>query len=149
MMKKLMLLSIGMVVGFVVQAQILHPVKWSYAAKKTGAKEAVLLIKATIEEGWHIYSVKQPDGGPIKTSFTFSSSPAYALVGVVTEPKPLKEFNKTFSMDVFSFSRSVIFRQKMKLKAAKCTVSGNLHFMVCNDEKCLPPEDLSFTIPVK
>jgi hypothetical protein len=34
-------------------AQIETPVKWSYAAKKINSKEAVVFIKATINDGWH------------------------------------------------------------------------------------------------
>ncbi len=53
-------------------AQIETPVRWSYAAKKVNGKEAVVLLKATIKPGWHIYSLNVKDGGPIKTSFEFT-----------------------------------------------------------------------------
>ena len=55
-------------------AQIESPVKWSYAAKKLSSTEAVVFIKATIQDGWQIYSLNVKDGGPIKTSFTFNPS---------------------------------------------------------------------------
>ena len=55
-------------------AQVLTPVKWSYAAKRLSKTEAVLFIKATIDEDWHLYSQTVPDRGPTRTSFTFLSS---------------------------------------------------------------------------
>src|SRR5665213_4183744 len=71
-------------------AQILTPVHWSYAAKKTGPTSGVIFIKAIIDKGWHIYSVNQPDGGPIKTSFKFDPSTAYQAIGLslihISEP---------------------------------------------------------------
>jgi thiol:disulfide interchange protein DsbD len=52
-------------------------------------------------------------------------------------------------MEVGFFVNSVIFQQKIKLKAGQTTVSGQLEFMTCNDMQCLPPEDIDFSIPVK
>lgn len=131
------------------KAQILAPVKWSYAAKKTGKNEAVVFIKATIDGGWHIYSQNIKDGGPVKTTFTFSRSPAYSLIGNTIEPQPIVRFEKTFNMEVRFFEHSVIFQQKVKLKAAQAIVKGKFEYMTCNDEKCLPPSEVEFSIPVK
>jgi len=35
------------------------------------------------------------------------------------------------------------------LLKAGTLVKGKVNFMICNDEKCLPPEDVSFNIPLK
>lgn len=132
-----------------VDAQILTPVKWSYAAKRTGTNEAVILIKATIDNGWHLYSQFVQDGGPVKTTFTFTPSKVYTLTGKVQEPKPIMKFEKAFGMNVSYFERTVVFQQKIRLKAQQAVVKGNVEFMVCNDEKCLPPDVVEFSIPVK
>jgi len=130
-------------------AQILHPVHWSYAAKKISKTEVVIYIKATIDEGWHIYSVNQKDGGPLKTSFSFIPSKSFKLTDSLTEPKPVTKYEKAFKMDVHYFEKSVIFRQKIELRNAKVNVRGSVTFMTCNDEKCLPPDEVEFQIPVK
>ncbi len=130
-------------------AQILKPVKWSYAAKKISKTEAVLLLKATIDNGWHIYSTQQKDGGPVKTEFTFTPSKDYALNGPVAEPKPVTKYENSFKMNVLYFEKSVIFQQKIKLKKDQTDIKGQVEFMVCNDKQCLPPEDFEFSIPVK
>jgi len=132
-----------------VHAQLLKPVKWSYAAKKISATEAVIFMKATIETGWHIYSLNVPDGGPIKTSFTFSPSKSYILSGKPMEPKPVTKFEKTFNMNVSYFENSVIFQQRIKLRTSSPTVKGKLEYMVCSDRQCLPPEEIAFSVPVK
>jgi thiol:disulfide interchange protein DsbD len=131
-------------------AQIESPVKWSYAAKKLSSTEAVVFIKATIQDGWHIYSLNVKDGGPIKTSFTFNPSKKYSVEGKSSEPTPTTKFEKSFNMNVSYFEKSVIFQQKIKLKSANdVVVSGKLEFMTCNDMKCLPPDDVDFSIPIK
>lgn len=130
-------------------AQILTPVRWSYAAKKINAKEAVVFMKATIEDGWHLYSQFVKDGGPVKTTFTFDPSKAYTLDGPTKEPTPITRNEKVFSMDVSFFEHEVIFQQKIKLKAGQAVVKGKLEYMTCNDKQCLPPDDVDFSIPVK
>lgn len=149
-MKKLRVL-IGMVTLFIsgAYAQIERPVKWSYASKKINEKEAFVFIKATIAKGWHIYSTNLKEGGPVRTSFTFSKSPAYLINGKIVEPKPITRFESSFGMNVSYFENEVIFRQKVGLRKAEPTVRGTLEFMVCNDHKCLPPEDVDFKIVIK
>jgi thiol:disulfide interchange protein DsbD len=148
-MKKLFLIAAVLLINAGAYAQIESPVKWSYAAKRLSSTEAVVFLRATIQDGWHIYSLNVKDGGPIKTSFTFAPSKEYSLIGKPTEPAAITRYEKSFSMDVSYFEKSVTFQQKIKLKSAKAaTVKGTLEFMTCNDKKCLPPDDVEFSIPL-
>jgi DsbC/DsbD-like thiol-disulfide interchange protein len=146
-MKKVLLLMVVLTLSAGAYAQIETPVKWSYAAKRLSNNEAVILLRATIQDGWHIYSLNVGDGGPIKTSFKFAPSQEYALVGKTAEPTPIKKYEDAFKMNVTYFEKTVTFQQKIKLKSAKATsVKGQLEYMTCNDKKCLPPEDVDFTV---
>ncbi|HVW95729.1 MAG TPA: protein-disulfide reductase DsbD N-terminal domain-containing protein [Mucilaginibacter sp.] len=148
-MKKVLLAVVAIVLSIGAKAQIETPVKWSYAAKKINAKEAVVYLKATIDDKWHIYGLNVPDGGPIKTSFTFAPSKEYTLIGKPTQPTPIKKYESTFKMNVTYFEKSVIFSQKIKLNSPNvAAIKGQLEYMTCNDQKCLPPEDLDFSIPL-
>ena len=148
-MKKLILAVIAVMFITAANAQILAPVKWSYAAKKLNDKEAVIFIKATVDNGWHIYSQYVKDGGPIATSFKFTPSKAYHIVGKTIEPTPATKFETAFKMNVSYFEKEVVFQQKIKLNAGATTVKGKLEYMVCNNKQCLPPEDVDFTVAVK
>lgn len=148
-MKNLFLIAVGLLLSFSASSQILKPVKWSYAAKKTSSTEATVYLKATIEDGWHLYSQNMADGGPIKTSFTFAPAKAYKLNGKTIEPKPITKFEKTFDMNVSYFEKSVVFQQKVKITGANPVVKGTLEYMVCDDAQCLPPETVDFSIAVK
>src|SRR6185312_8820009 len=121
-MKKLLMLAALWVISPRLHAQIETPVKWSYAAKKINNTEAVIFLKATIQDGWHIYSANLKDGGPIKTSFTFSPSKEYLLAGKLSEPTPLTKYEKAFGMNVTYFEKSVVFQQRIKLRSAKASV---------------------------
>ena len=109
-------------------------------------------MKATIEKGWHLYSQYIADGGPIKTSFTFANSDEYELIGKVTEGKATEYYDKNFEMQLAYFSNEATFRQKVKLKTNKALkIYGGVEFMVCDDEKCLPPTlvDIQIKVPGK
>lgn len=148
-MKKILLLMTVLLISAAAYAQIETPVKWSYAAKKLNNNEAVVFLRATIQDGWHIYSLNVGDGGPIKTSFKFNQSKEYALIGKTSEPTPIKKYEEAFKMNVTYFEKTVTFQQKIKLKSAQLSaIKGQLEYMTCNDKKCLPPEDVDFTIPL-
>jgi hypothetical protein len=147
--KSTFLFAVMIAVAGFCKAQILRPVHWSYAAKKINANEAVVFIKATIDDGWHVYSQHVKEGGPVKTTFTFKPSDDYTLIGSTSEPTPITRNEKVFGMDVSFFEKSVIFQQKIKLKKGETVVNGTLEYMTCNDQKCLPPDDIDFSVPIK
>jgi DsbC/DsbD-like thiol-disulfide interchange protein len=148
-MKRILFIAAAMMLSMQLHAQILTPVKWAYGFKKTGKQEAVIFIKATIDEGWHVYSQTVKEGGPVKTTFTFAASKAYTLVGKTQEPTPVTRYEKAFTMNVSFFEKSVIFQQKVKLKTGQAVVKGTLEYMTCNDKQCLPPETVEFSVAVK
>jgi thiol:disulfide interchange protein len=97
-----------------------------------------------------MYSQFIADGGPVATSFQFTPSAGYVLVGKVAEsPKPKEVYEKVFDMKVAFFEKKAIFVQKIKLKTAAATIKGTLRFMACDDSQCLPPEDIDFSFDLK
>jgi len=139
------------IVSLFLEAQIFNPVSWETEVKpfKKGAYE--LLIHAKIEKGWHLYAQELPaDDGPIATEFNFTEKSDYSLKGVVEEPKPITKYDPNFDMDLNFFEEEVTFRQIIVSNSKKpFQVEAEVFFMVCDDEKCLPPEyvDLTFEIP--
>lgn len=131
-------------------AQIYNPVKWETSVKALSGTEAELIITAKIEKGWHLYSQYLPsDQGPVATTFTFEPGP-YKLAGKVAEGKPIKEHDPNFDMEVNYFKDKAVFRQKINIKSNKdFTLKGTVYFMVCDDSKCLPPEEVSLEFKVK
>jgi hypothetical protein len=144
-----LILTLVIISTFGAFAQLENPVSWSYSAKRISKTEAIISLRATIEDSWHIYSQNIKPGGPNKTIISFTPSKDFTLVGKTEEPKPITKFEKVFKMDVLYFENEVIFKQKIKLNKAATTVKGKIDFMVCNDKQCLPPSDVTFSVPVK
>lgn len=132
------------------QAQIFNPVSWKTEVKPLGDDKYKLVIQAEIEKGWHLYSQTLPsDDGPIATEFTFKESDAYTLEGQVKEPKAKVEYDPNFDMELSYFEEEVSFSQIIKAKEKGAfDITAEVYFMVCDAEKCLPPEyiDLTFAI---
>ena len=131
-------------------SQVQTPVKWQVAAKKINSKEAVVLIKATIQNGWHIYGQNVPDGGPVSTSFKFKTSKDFTVVGKPAESvKAKSKYEEVFRMNVPYFNNEVVFQQKVKLNGKQASVSGTVEYMACDKSQCLPPDEYNFTVSIK
>jgi thiol:disulfide interchange protein len=130
--------------------QLISPVKWSLEQKPAGNNEIELTFKATIESGWHLYSTNLPEGGPIKTTFTFTAdSLNYVVVdGITPKTTPTKEHDKIFNMDLEFFSNEALFVQKIKvLSNQSFSLKGTIEYQSCNNETCtLDDHDFSFDI---
>jgi thiol:disulfide interchange protein DsbD len=126
------------------QAQILNPVKWDYTAQKINDSTYLLNMRASIDNGWHVYSQHAGDG-PIPTSFTFDNNSQVKLAGAVEEKgKEVKTFDKVFNSQLRYYENEVNFVQKVIVKG-NTTLKGTLEYMVCNDVNCLPPKDVPFS----
>ncbi len=133
-----------------VSGQVYNPVEWSTTITQEG-EIATLSINATIEDKWHLYATKLPsDDGPIATEVKFIESEYFTLLDGVIESEYETAFDPIFGMDVSFHSKSASFSQKIKITSTEdLTLNATLYFMVCDDEKCLPPEELDFTFDVK
>ena len=145
-MKKFLFLLGIIIIPLFAGAQILNPVRWNYSAKKTGANQYEIHLKATIDKGWHVYA-QDAGNGPIPTSFTFNKSSDIQLTGKVKEQgKLLKAYDRNFNSILKFYENAVDFVQAVKVKPGAKAVSGTLEYMVCDNKQCLPPKDIDFSI---
>ena len=150
-MKKLFSILLLVFVTLAVQAQIHQPVKWKIKLEDSKTAEKEIVFTATIEKGWHLYDMNLPEGGPVSTSFTFETLQGAELIGQpVSNIKPTVVYDEQFAMDLRWFPGAVTFTQKVKiLNPKKFKIEGEVEFMVCNDETCLPPDRESFAFDSK
>ncbi len=131
-----------------VKAQILDPVSWSTSVEKISETEYDLVIEASINDSWHLYSQKLDEGGPIATSFIFEENENYMLIGIPTEEEGHSAPEPAFdNMVVKYFENSAVFKQRIKIINKELSViKGEVNYMVCNDTQCLAPtyKDIEF-----
>lgn len=151
-MKKLISSIMLALIALVAQAQILTPVKWKIKLDdKGGAPEKEIVFTATADKGWHLYDMNLPEGGPVSTSFTFETLNGAELIGQpVPSVKPTTVYDEQFAMNLRWYPGTVSFIQKLKITdPAKFKVEGEVEFMTCNDETCLPPDQIPFSFDKK
>ena len=129
-------------------SQIFEPVKWDFKLKITGKTTADVIIKATIDEGWHLYGMNIPKDGPRPTSIVFEKVQNARLEAKVQGISKLKEvYDPNFDMKLNWYANEAIFVQKISFDdASNISVKGYVEFMACNDESCLPPAKEDFQL---
>ena len=125
-------------------------VSWIYSSKKIADKTYELHITANITGNYHLYATKAGVEGPVATTFTFSPNPLIAFEGgIIEKGKRITKREEAWDGNVNFFEKTVTFVQKVKTKSnAKTNVNGKVEFMVCNDDLCLPPSEITFKIPI-
>ncbi len=128
-------------------AQEYSPVSWTFDVSEVSDQEYELVFRAEIEKGWTVYSQYIDDGGPVPTSITYETEGLEKL-GESTEEGYKKEgMDDIFEMNVIKFFHTEPYIIKQRIKKGTLTkVSGYLTFMCCDDERCLPPTDIDFSI---
>jgi len=130
-------------------SQIYDPVDWSYSVERVSETEANLFFDANLKSGWHLYSQHIDGDGPVPTSFTFQELGSAKLNGDVAEGKGHSSMDPNFGIELKYFEGKARFTQKVKVTAEATSIKGELEFMVCDDERCLPPDyqPFEFKIP--
>ena len=144
-MKKLITLLL-IAFSTIANAQIHNPVKWKTAVEKINDNEYYLVATASIEAGWKLYGQNIPPNGPVPTSFKYTQTPTFELVGKTEESKPIVKHDKVFDMEIAYFYKQAVFKQRIKLLGELTSIKAEVEFMSCNDSNCLPPDtvDLEF-----
>ena len=146
MMKKTVLLFF-VLLSVLAQAQILRPNEFSFQLSTSEYKvgdEIDLVFKATIDQGWHLYSSDfDPDLGPMVTELVFIANDSYELVGGIQAINPKKGYDEVFEGDYTYFEGEGEFRQKIKVLTLPLQFSGSVNYQVCTDidGRCIPFED--------
>lgn len=132
-----------------VQAQVLEPVKWRFSTEKLSADEYNLVFIADIEPKWHLYSQDIPMSPPA-TTFSFEKGEGFELIGKVTESPSVEQYDPNFEMTLKFFSKEATFKQKVRvLPGQSPVIKGFVEFMSCDDTRCLPPAEETFSFSLQ
>lgn len=147
-MKKSLFIVLLLSMSAALLAQINNPTTWRFSQKQISDNTYELTFTATIQAGWHLYSMNIAEGGPIKTSFTFEDSEAYEHVGEVkAQNKEIRKHDAMFGMEIGYYEKEAIFTQIVKVNTPT-TITGYVEFMSCDDESCTPPQEADFEFSI-
>ena len=130
-----------------VHAQILKPVTWNSSVEMNDERNGRLIFKASIDEGWHLYGIDLPDGGPNPTTFTFDKVEGMTLNGDITPSrKPHEQVDMVFHLKLNWWEDKVDFYQDFTLNEPNGAylVEASVRLQGCNDGSCIPPSTETF-----
>lgn len=135
-----------------------NPASWSLTLDssansiKSGEKVRADL-KASIEEGWHLYALEQPPGGPFATTIKVTDAKPFKIDGKIESGTPIIKPDNNFIIDgkpleTRFFDNSATFKVPLRAAADTSTseVSLDVRYQVCDATRCLPPKTVRVTI---
>ena len=118
----------------------------------TDDRPAVLMVTATIDPGWHVYSITQPKGGPVAAVLNLDPSDQYEPIGnwqsfpephVYTDQVVWKGLRMEEHDDQVTWYVPIELAEGVD--AEKLTIAGKVSLQACK-ESCVP---LEFKIDAK
>jgi DsbC/DsbD-like thiol-disulfide interchange protein len=135
----------------------IQPVQWmgsvtTKAPVEPGTKTTIDLT-ADILEGWHVYGLAQPSGGPTSLHVALDDNEAVQAAGAVSGTAPIRKHDSSFDLETQVYTRSFILHVPVQVKqhpaAGKQSVSVSVRFQACSDRICLPPRTIHVPVSIE
>lgn len=130
------LLTILSLVAFTVAAQ--DVVQWKQEVKDNGNGNYTLVIKAVIDEGWHIYDATH---SITPTTIEFTPSEGVTLEGSLRALSTAKPVSDEFFGDYGEYEGEALYEQDVTLKGECGTVTALVNYQACTEGSCTAPTD--------
>lgn len=147
MNRKILFLIGVMAIAFSMKSAIIEPITWIMNIEKTDSAHGTVILKASIDNGWHLYGTNLPAGGPNPTSIELTASSGIKMTGVLTPSKPpVEKFDPTFQLDLNFWEGEVSFSQDFEIVGTGSQkIDAEVTFQGCNDMTCIPPSTISLS----
>lgn len=122
-------------------------VRWSASAPSkavAAGATATIELTAKIEDGWKLYALVQPKGGPVPLEILLGKGSAFTLVQKqITGPLPKLQHDDTFKVETQYYEREAAFTVPVTVpktaSSRKQQVPIEVTFQACGAEICLRP----------
>lgn len=122
-------------------------VSWTITSRPTArGAETEVVLRATIAPGWRLYALESPVGRPL--ALDIGALPAGVVARAPVQSRPHEDYDEAFETTYTYFTERAEVRLPLRVgtRAARGrhTVSGTLHYAICDDAICLPPASTPF-----
>jgi thiol:disulfide interchange protein DsbD len=145
MSKRTGVIALLAILAGIAPGQQRNPVQWTFTPESTVAAPGSTVpvqITAKLEDGWHIYALTNPEGGPTPTTIRVTPpNPAVAALRLY-QPKPETKFDQNFNMNVEAFEHELVLYAGVELAKdappGETEISLLVRYQACTDKECLP-----------
>ena len=107
---------------------------------------AHVLIKASMDDEWHIYALENAGEGPVASRIKISGD-ILDEQGLIEHREPTEKFDEGFGVKTRFFKGTTDFRVPIRIKEdapiGETTLSIYMLYQVCNESLCYPPAEVN------
>ena len=120
-------------------------VDWQKEVKDNGDGNYTLVVKAVINDGWHIY-----DGthSITPTTIEFTPSEGVELTGELRALSTAKKVSDEFFGDYGEYEGEALFEQDVTLKGEGGTIDALVSYQACTEGSCTAPTEKELTFEI-
>ena len=112
---------------------------------------AHVLIKASMDDEWHIYALENAGEGPVASRIKISGD-IVDEQGLIEHREPIEKFDEGFGVKTRFFKGTTDFRVPIRIKEVapigETTLSVYMLYQVCNESLCYPPAEININASI-
>lgn len=132
-------------------------VQWSATVISTpavkGGGEATVELSAAVLDGWHVYALTQPPGGPTALRVAVEDNPIARASGAPSGTAPEKKYDPSFDLETQFYAHSFTLYLPVRLKehpaAGWQQIPLSVRFQTCNGRECQPPTTVHLSASIE
>jgi hypothetical protein len=132
-------------------------VQWSAALTAAGGvkhgSETTLELSGEIEDGWHVYAITEPAGGPTALRVTLDENEVAQVTGAPSGTTPRKRHDPSFGLETQFYTHAFTVRVPVQVKqqpaAGRQLLPVSVRFQTCSDRECQPPTTIHLVVPIE
>lgn len=129
------------VLGFAnVCAQLKSPIKWNTVVEQETDSKGVIKLTAAVEQGWHLYGMELPEGGPRPTVIELPDVEGVEFGAITPSVKPVSKVDMVFHLRLSWWESDVTFSIPYTLSGAGANFDIKVSYQGCNDNSCIAPQ---------
>jgi len=133
-----------------------NTVSWTVSVQPANAvkqgSRLTLTLQGTVQDGWHVYALRQLPAGPTPLRVTLDANDVAAADGAPSGSVPAKIRDPSFGLDTeyyaHPFTLTLPLRLGSHLAAGRQSISVSVRFQTCNGRVCQPPKTVHLSAPV-
>ena len=114
--------------------------------------DVTLQLDGAIDDGWHVYGLKQLPDGPTALRVKLDANDTAAAAGDATETRPTTIHDARFGVDTQFHTHSVTLSLPAHVQSGvtgQHQIPVSVRFQLCSDHECQPPRTVHLSVPVE
>ena len=128
-----------------------NPIKWTAKAEVMPSSGTLTVeLLASIESGWHLYSLEKVEGGPSPTRISVLPDQKVEMAGEINSPAPHSAYDPNFQVATEFYEGQVAFTIPLRSTTSSFAdkVRLQVRYQTCTPTICLPPRLIELEAPL-